>query len=216
MIQKIQRQVPLATVAYQEIKKALLNGTIPLDTTLTERYLTERLGVSRTPVRSAIQRLIQEGLLTQDKSGILTTLNLNKNHLIQIAQARITLEIGAYYTLDHEDYTPLALRLSKHQKAMEIACKKQDFLTFNHHDDLFHHAVFLILDNPILMNHWSALAAKLSMIRHYTQKTQESAQKSMTEHDAIIHALQNKSLDALFNKLKKHAFNQYVFLYEHL
>lgn len=53
----------LSSSAYASIKQAILSGALPPGTRLTEKYLTERLDVSRSTVREAIARLVHEGYL---------------------------------------------------------------------------------------------------------------------------------------------------------
>lgn len=65
------KAAPLGTVkrdtlsgsVYASIKQAIVSGDLPPGTRLTEKYLTEQLDVSRSPVREAISRLVHEGYL---------------------------------------------------------------------------------------------------------------------------------------------------------
>ena len=50
--------------AYEKIKEMLLNGEISSADPIIERQLCQQLGISRTPVREALQALINDGLLT--------------------------------------------------------------------------------------------------------------------------------------------------------
>lgn len=54
-------------LAYEKIRDNILNGTYPGGMKLIESRLAEEIGVSRTPVREAIQRLEQEGLIKRKK-----------------------------------------------------------------------------------------------------------------------------------------------------
>ena len=56
----------LADQAYQTIKNRILDLTYAPGMSLTEAMLTEDLGMSRSPVRAAIQMLQAEGLLVSD------------------------------------------------------------------------------------------------------------------------------------------------------
>src|SRR5262249_12140045 len=49
--------------AYEEIKRAILGGDFPPGTFLAERQLADRLGMSKTPVKAALERLEHEGFL---------------------------------------------------------------------------------------------------------------------------------------------------------
>lgn len=60
----ITRPVPVREQAYDTIKKAIFSGEFAPGAVISERELCEQLGVSRTPIREALQRLELEGYLS--------------------------------------------------------------------------------------------------------------------------------------------------------
>src|SRR5512147_107851 len=58
----------LATAAQQEIERMILEGEISPGSKLTEAWLSERLGVSRGPIREAFRMLEESGLVRQEKN----------------------------------------------------------------------------------------------------------------------------------------------------
>jgi DNA-binding GntR family transcriptional regulator len=84
--------VTLKTFAYEEIKKKILNCVYAPGMLLNEQVLVNELNISRTPIREALNRLDQEGLIRIiSKKGILVS-NISIVDLSQIYQARIELE----------------------------------------------------------------------------------------------------------------------------
>ena len=61
-----EKNTSLADQAYEKIKQNILNLTYPPGMVLTESMLTRELGMSRSPVRTAIQMLQSEGLIVSD------------------------------------------------------------------------------------------------------------------------------------------------------
>ena len=61
-----EKSVSLADQAYETIKTNILNMTYPPGMTLTESRLARDLGMSRSPVRTAIRMLQTEGLIVTD------------------------------------------------------------------------------------------------------------------------------------------------------
>uniref|UniRef100_UPI0012FF493E GntR family transcriptional regulator n=1 Tax=Xanthomonas sp. SHU 308 TaxID=1591201 RepID=UPI0012FF493E len=57
------------TRALLEVRELILAGALPAGERLSEVALVERLGVSRTPVRAALQRLAGEGLVQPLRGG---------------------------------------------------------------------------------------------------------------------------------------------------
>src|SRR5512137_627848 len=62
------RSASLATAAQHEIERLILNGELAPGAKLTEAALSERLGVSRGPIREAFRRLEEAGLVRQEKN----------------------------------------------------------------------------------------------------------------------------------------------------
>ena len=61
-----EKTASLAGQAYERIRQNILNLTYPPGMPLTEAMLTKELNMSRSPVRSAIQKLEAEGLIVSD------------------------------------------------------------------------------------------------------------------------------------------------------
>src|SRR5512134_2752696 len=62
------RSASLSTAAQQEIERMILEGEISPGAKLTEAWLSERLGVSRGPIREAFRMLEEAGLVRQEKN----------------------------------------------------------------------------------------------------------------------------------------------------
>ena len=62
------RTASLSSAAQQEIERMILGGEIAPGAKLTEAHLTERLGISRGPIREAFRMLEEAGLVRQEKN----------------------------------------------------------------------------------------------------------------------------------------------------
>ena len=86
----------LAEQAYEKIKQNILNLTYPPGMPLTEAMLTKELGMSRSPVRSAIQMLQTEGLIQSDYYKSITVKPITRQDIEEIYQLRELLETSAF------------------------------------------------------------------------------------------------------------------------
>ena len=86
----------LANQAYEKIKHNILNLTYPPGMPLTEAMLTAELGMSRSPVRSAIQMLQAEGLIVSDYYKSMTVREITDKDITEIYQLRELLERAAF------------------------------------------------------------------------------------------------------------------------
>src|ERR671936_2783799 len=75
-----------------QVRAAILDGSLAPGTQLTEVQLAERLGVSRGPVREAMQRLIQEGLLRAERHRGVFVIELGLDDVHDVYLARKAIE----------------------------------------------------------------------------------------------------------------------------
>ncbi|RVT86950.1 GntR family transcriptional regulator [Rhodobacteraceae bacterium CCMM004] len=82
----------LAETTLDRLRGMILSGELPSGTRLQEKAFADRLGVSRTPVREAIARLVTEGLVTRAQGGVPTVHSLTVTEVIEILHVRRLLE----------------------------------------------------------------------------------------------------------------------------
>ncbi|MCI7263458.1 MAG: GntR family transcriptional regulator [Clostridiaceae bacterium] len=78
--------------AYDYIKKQIVGGALIPGAIINEKELTKQLGISRTPIREAIQRLAEEGLVVVMPSRGTIVSHISMNDIRQIYQARKLIE----------------------------------------------------------------------------------------------------------------------------
>ncbi len=91
-----ERTPSLAKQAYVTIKQNILNLTYPPGMPLTETMLTEELGMSRSPIRSAIQKLQSEGLIVSGYHKSITVKGLTDKDINEMYQLRELIEGAAF------------------------------------------------------------------------------------------------------------------------
>jgi DNA-binding GntR family transcriptional regulator len=86
---------PVAVASpYDRIRRAIIDGTFQPGVLLTESALGAWVGTSRTPVREALGRLEQDGLISRTGRGIRVT-DRTPEEILDIYEARIALEVTA-------------------------------------------------------------------------------------------------------------------------
>ena len=76
---------------YLRIRDAIIEGQFPPNTALVEQNLAEWCGVSRTPIREALRRLEQDGLVERSSRGLVVT-NRTPEQILDTYEVRIVLE----------------------------------------------------------------------------------------------------------------------------
>ncbi len=71
-------KTPLKAVAYTAIRDAIVSGQLPPATPVSEAQLQQMLGISRTPIREALQRLAAENFITlsPNKGAVVTSISV--------------------------------------------------------------------------------------------------------------------------------------------
>lgn len=81
-----------STRALMDLRALILDGSFPANTRLPEVQLAERLGISRTPLRQAMGRLVEEGLLERAPSGGCRVASFSVRDIIDSIELRGVLE----------------------------------------------------------------------------------------------------------------------------
>ncbi|MGY9047104.1 GntR family transcriptional regulator [Puniceibacterium antarcticum] len=181
----------LAETAYEQIRDDIVAGRIPGETVLSERALTETLGVSRTPLRAAIQRLENEGIVDRLNNGVVLVRSVTVEQLLQIVQLRQALERAAAGRAARHGTTK-ALTQIRAQMQEIVEGTVTTFDTFWEADGAFHRAVaeaahLVIL--PSILEEQRAIARRCSLTRTYdtfVDQAREHVQiaDAIAEHDS--------------------------------
>src|SRR5262245_17306359 len=85
--------------AYEQLKRGLLNNDYPPGTFLSERQLAENLGMSKTPVKAALERLESEGFITVSPQQGIVVRELSVHEIADLYEIRAALESYTLRTL---------------------------------------------------------------------------------------------------------------------
>ena len=135
------RSKSLASAAQQEIERMILAGEIGAGAKLTEAWLSERLGVSRGPIREAFRMLEEAGLVRQEKNRGVFVRDIPHDEAAEIYDMRAVMDelVGRRLA---ESITPVQLKsLRATVERMEQAVKADDrdeyhLLNLQFHDQL--------------------------------------------------------------------------------
>jgi DNA-binding GntR family transcriptional regulator len=206
MIQKI-GPTNLKTKVYDSLKKYIISLNIYLreaDFHLDERQLSTKLGVSRTPIREAVARLEQEGIVkTIPRRGVYVN-RKSKKELIEIVTVWAGLEGYAAHLIikNSTDLEIKGLRkfcqYSKDNVLSDLENYSSDNIAFHQH--------IMKLTKVNLMSH--VLESQLVHLQFLRKKfifNSDRALKSIDEHDEIISALLSKNAIKAEKVLRNHA-----------
>lgn len=176
---------------YADLKTRLLVGEFPLRIRLAEQRLAATLGVSRTPVRQALQRLHAERLLERHPDGGFTPAALDLAGLRDLYEVRRMFELAALVRpeltgVPHDAGVLEPLReewigLREDQPAPDpgfVLC-----------DERFHEQLALAAGNPALAGMLHDVNERIRVIRMHDFLTEERIATTVAQHLAIVESV---------------------------
>ena len=151
MSNNAQSSKPLRETVYEEIKIKILQGKIFPKTRLMEVALAQKMGVSRTPVREAIRKFEEEGLVTIEPQHGAYTSDISKKDIMDVLEVRLDVERLAA-KLAAQRITEEALNnLRNLADAYQGCINDGDTDAMIEYDTLFHHLIAEATKNKLLI-----------------------------------------------------------------
>ena len=178
---------------FSSLEEEILTGKLTRGTALGESALSERLRVSRTPVRAALARLAEDGLVESAANKGAVVVGITKDDLIDIYRIRMRLE-GLASFLAAEKISHEGLKnLSDFVELSEFYIKKQDAEKLKELDSQFHETIYRETGNRLLCKTLSELHRKIKTYRKLSLSVPGRLEKSVTEHREIYEAIASKN-----------------------
>ena len=185
---------------FETLEEEILTGKLPRGASLGEIALSERLGVSRTPIRSALARLAEEGLIESQANKGAVVIGITRDDLIDIYRIRMRLE-GLASLIAAEKITKEGLSsLLESVELSEFYISKKDTEKLKELDSEFHETIYRATENIPLCKTLSQLHRKIKMYRKLSLTVPGRLERSIAEHREIYEAIASGN-GALADKL---------------
>ncbi|MFX0544476.1 GntR family transcriptional regulator [Roseovarius sp. S1116L3] len=193
-----------ADMIAEEIEELIFDGTYPDSARLDESALAERFGVSRTPIREALQRLAQSGLVTQIPRRGVFVRQPGPVELIEMFEVMAELEAAAarLAALRITDDALADLRAANAlcAKAVEQNAPGAYYLE----NERFHHIIYAQSGNGFLRAEADKLHRRLRPFRRQQLRLRGRLAQSMAEHEAIVAALTGGDAPGAADAMRAH------------
>ena len=144
------------------LRSDVLCGRLPEGQRLSEVQLVERFGVSRTPIREALQQLTHEGLLEgRPNSGVKVAQRPPDAIRELVVPIRRRVETFALRTYFHQLTAADFRRWDEILEKIRLACDARDYTAIAEHDIEFHRLIVTRAGERDLDSIWSALVARV-------------------------------------------------------
>lgn len=183
----------LSKTAYARVREAILRGDFTPGDRILEDEVAQRLNISRTPVREALRRLEDEGLLIHQPHRGMTVAKLDYQMIVELFVVRDVLEGAA---------ARMAARLASDTEIevlQSIARRESDVVDSAEgmalHNRRFHDTIYMMAHNRYLLKTLSALSDSLAVLSATSFSLPERRLAAMQEHRAIADAISARDPD---------------------
>ena len=175
---------------FDTLEEEILSGELKSGTALTELALSERLGVSRTPVRGALQRLADEGLVDMLPNKGAVVVGVTERDLIDIYNIRMRLEGLAARTAAERMRDEDKKRLADSVYLAEFYIRKNDFEHLKELDTEFHRIIYAATGNRMLSKMLTGMHKSIKSYRKKSLSVKGRHERSLKEHRDILQAIE--------------------------
>ncbi|WP_269582862.1 GntR family transcriptional regulator [Roseibium sp. Sym1] len=191
-------------IVYRDLRDAIINVTLPPGTPLAEKELTEKYGISRTPVREAILRLAEERLVdVVPKSGtFVARIPVSELHEAIVARKALE-EVCVREATARASKSQLMTLHAVIQRERELA-ETGDEQAFHEADNAFHSGIASAGGYPGIWNMIEKIRVQVERYRRLTLPMEGRMEMVVSEHAAVLEAIEQGDADAAVAEMNNH------------
>jgi DNA-binding GntR family transcriptional regulator len=183
----------MGDLAYQALRDAICSGELTQGTRLNQDELARRLGVSRAPIRDALNRLEAEGLVkTLSRTGGVIVAEASEQEMVGIYELRAILDAAstrlACERMSDEDLVRLRAIVDETERATVAG----DLQAIVQTHAQFHYLIYAACGNPELTRVAQNLWDRSYRYRVLALSSAENARRGLAQHRAILAALESR------------------------
>ena len=187
--------------AYSMILEAIDIGTFKPGDRLVESDLADRLGMSRTPIREALQRLETQSLLSRDGRSLIVA-SLDHNQMAELYVVRTELE-GLAARLAARHATSEEVRVLR-DMVEEDRRLVDDPSALSRANRRFHKQIHLASHNRFLVQQLDLVHRSMALMATTSLAAEGRGENALDEHAAIVSAIEGRDETAAYDALKSH------------
>ncbi len=201
---QVDRRLPVAAQIFEILRAQIIGLKLAPGTPLSRPTLAQTFGVSQTPVRDALQRLEQEGLVIvhPQSSTLVAPIDIAQAYETQFLRTALECEVARTISAAPGDFDlrPAELILDEMEA---IWAKHRDPAAFRPKDQSFHLALFRATGRERLWELVVQRSGDIDRLRNLHLTTEGKATQIMRDHRAILDALlagQGKTADVMVRR----------------
>ncbi len=215
--QRLDRSRQAAPQVFEALRELIVSIELPPGTVLPRAELAERYGVSQTPVRDALMKLGEEGLVDIYPQHATVVSRIDTSAALQAHFLRRSLELEIVRELAGGDPTtlPRLVAALREQIVRQVrALAAQDYAAFTLADREFHRALYDAASMGELFHLIRQRSGHVDRLRRLNLPARGKAQAVVRDHKAIADAIEARQPEAAQAALRKHLAGTLTFVDE--
>ncbi|MEZ8007823.1 MAG: GntR family transcriptional regulator [Amylibacter sp.] len=186
---------------YELIIEAIDDGDYKPGDRLVEAELAERFGVSRTPIREALQRLETQSFLNRDGRSLMVA-SLNHNQVGELYTVRAELEgLATFLAAQHAAPEEIRVLYNMIESDREYISDPQQLSRANRR---FHNQLHLASHNNFLILQLQQVHRAMALLANTSLAADGRGESALQEHLDIVSAIEAKDGEGARQALKQH------------
>lgn len=200
----------LAEQVYQQLKRRIINQELRPGSRLIVGHIAEEMGISLTPVREALTRLVKDGLVDMiPHKGAYVAKPTKKNFedLFAVRQALETLAVRlATPKLTRADFKAMDEILEYGEKSLSAGDSK----SWLEADEKLHDFIIRKSENEVLIQIFSQIWDRIHIFRVWTVRYPDRMKRASSEHRNIVSALKERDAQGAEKLMMEHIENTFL------
>ncbi|GAA1917137.1 GntR family transcriptional regulator [Streptomyces sodiiphilus] len=203
-MREIQGASSLTDQVVQAVREAVLSGELKAGELYSAYQLAERLKISRTPVREALLRLAEAGMVRFERNRGFRVLKRDPQEIVEVFHLRLLLEVPAAGLAARNADDTLVAALRQELDAMRAMADGGDDARFMRHDRQFHQLLLLAGGNARLAAVVDGLRDTTTTLGTSTVGRSRNLWEIAAEHEPVLAAVTARDPDAAMSALRAH------------
>lgn len=193
-----------ATIIYRDIHAAIVSMQIKPGAALNEKALSQQFGVSRTPVREALIRLVEDGLVDVFPQSGTFVAQIPVSAIPEAVLIRQALECA---TVEHAATIANAADIELLDDILarqRFHAERRDLNAFHEADEAFHEAIAKIAGHPGVWSVLKSVKVQIDRVRRLTLPALDRFQFILDDHLTIRNTIMAHDAKSAIAAMKKH------------
>jgi DNA-binding GntR family transcriptional regulator len=202
--ERLDRDRQAAPQVFERLRSMIISLDLPPGAPLSRASLAAQFGVSATPVRDALMRLDDEGLVEvfPQHATVVSRIDIFLARQAHFLRQALELELVRTLALDHSD--ELVRDLNRIIRLQQQFSAEGDFKAFMAEDNAFHQHLYAAADRQGLWELVRSRSGHIDRLRRLHLPSPGKAEAIMADHRAIVDAIAAGDPDAAQDRTRHH------------